>query len=328
MKHVVDNTWQPNASINNLFTRASIIATIRRFFSDRNILEVDTPSLSQATVPDVHIDSFQTTFFKPGVRTSKKELYLITSPEYHMKRLLVAGIGPIYQICHCFRNRELGPLHNPEFTMLEWYRPQYNIYQLMNEVNELIDKIIHCGIAEKISYQDVFIRHLNIDPLATPIKELKQIVKLLPGDSSNFINESYDTLLQLLLSHLVTSLVEFEKPIFIYNFPISQASLATINLDDERVAERFELYYQGVELANGFQELTDSIEHRRRFECDNNIRTIIGKNKQPIDNKFLTAIKQGLPRCSGVSLGVDRLIMIALKIKELRQVITFSIDRC
>ncbi|WWO96361.1 MAG: elongation factor P--(R)-beta-lysine ligase [Candidatus Dasytiphilus stammeri] len=327
MKYVVDNTWKPNASINNLFNRAAIIATIRRFFADRNILEVDTPSLSQATVPDVHIDSFQTTFFKPG-STEKQELYLITSPEYHMKRLLVAGIGPIYQICHCFRNRELGAVHNPEFTMLEWYRPQYNIYQLMNEVNELIDKIIHCGKAEKISYQDVFIRHLNIDPLSIPIKELKQIVKLLPGDSSNFINESYDTLLQLLLSHLVTSLVGFEKPIFIYNFPISQASLATINLDDERVAERFELYYQGVELANGFHELTDSIEHRRRFEYDNNIRTIIGKNKQPLDNKFLTAIQQGLPRCSGVSLGIDRLIMLALKMKKLSQVIAFSVDRC
>lgn len=323
----MDNTWKPNASINNLLNRAAIIATVRRFFYDRNILEVDTPSLSQATVPDVHIDSFKTIFFKPGT-TAKQELYLITSPEYHMKRLLVAGIGPIYQICHCFRNRELGDLHNPEFTMLEWYRPQYNIYQLMNEVNELIDKIIYCGIADKISYQDVFIRHLNIDPLSSSIKELKQIVKLLPGDLSNFINESYDTLLQLLLSHLVTSVVGFEKPIFIYNFPISQASLATINLDDERVAERFELYYQGVELANGFQELTDSIEHYRRFKYDNHLRTIIGKNKQPIDNKFLTAIQQGLPRCSGVSLGVDRLIMLALKMKDLSQVIAFSVDRC
>ncbi|WWO97155.1 MAG: elongation factor P--(R)-beta-lysine ligase [Candidatus Dasytiphilus stammeri] len=327
MQNFIENTWKPNASIINLVKRADIISSIRKFFSDRNILEVDTPSLSQSTVSDVYIDSFQTTFWKPGGQ-KKQQLYLITSPEYHMKRLLVAGIGPIYQICHCFRNREFGSIHNPEFTMLEWYQPKYNIYKLMNEVNDLLHKILNCGIAEKISYQNLFIKYFNIDPLLAEKKDLQKIVKLLSLDLHNWINESNDTLLQLLLSHLVSSIIGFKQPIFIYNFPISQASLATINVDDPRVAERFELYYQGIELANGFNELTDSIEHCRRFENNNNIRTLIGKQKQPIDNNLITAIKQGLPFCSGVALGVDRLIMIALKMKKLSKVIAFSVDRC
>ncbi|AOV98129.1 elongation factor P lysine(34) lysyltransferase [Edwardsiella hoshinae] len=319
-------SWQPSAPVANLLKRASIMATIRRFFSDRGVLEVDTPSMSQATITDVHLVPFQTHFVGPGVAQGMT-LYLMTSPEYHMKRLLAAGSGPIYQLCHSFRNEESGRYHNPEFTMLEWYRPHYDMYRLMNEVDDLLQQVLECDSAETLSYQQAFIRHLDVDPLSADKAQLREVAAKL--DLSNVADkeEDRDTLLQLLFAFGVEPHIGKERPAFVYHFPASQASLAQISTEDHRVAERFEVYYRGVELANGFHELTDADEQRLRFEQDNRKRAALGLPQQPIDEHLLAALAHGMPDSSGVALGVDRLIMLALSAERLSEVIAFSVDR-
>ena len=319
-------SWQPSAPVANLLKRASILSTIRRFFSDRGVLEVDTPSMSQATVTDVHLVPFQTHFVGPGVAQGMT-LYLMTSPEYHMKRLLAAGSGPIYQLCRSFRNEESGRYHNPEFTMLEWYRPHYDMYRLMNEVDDLLQQVLECESAETLSYQQAFIRHLDVDPLSADKTQLREAAAKL--DLSNVADneEDRDTLLQLLFAFGVEPHIGKERPAFVYHFPASQASLAQISTEDHRVAERFEVYYRGVELANGFHELTDAAEQRLRFERDNRKRAAAGLPQQPIDEHLLAALEHGMPDSSGVALGVDRLIMLALSAERLSEVIAFSVDR-
>ncbi|MGY0147449.1 elongation factor P--(R)-beta-lysine ligase [Edwardsiella tarda] len=319
-------SWQPSAPVANLLKRASIMATIRRFFSDRGVLEVDTPSMSQATITDVHLVPFQTHFVGPGVAQGMT-LYLMTSPEYHMKRLLAAGSGPIYQLCRSFRNEESGRYHNPEFTMLEWYRPHYDMYRLMNEVDDLLQQVLECESAETLSYQQAFIRHLDVDPLSADKTQLREAAAKL--DLSNVADkeEDRDTLLQLLFAFGVEPHIGKERPAFVYHFPASQASLAQISTEDHRVAERFEVYYRGVELANGFHELTDADEQRLRFEQDNRKRAVLGLPQQPLDEHLLAALAHGMPDSSGVALGVDRLIMLALSAERLSEVIAFSVDR-
>lgn len=319
-------SWQPSAPVANLLKRASIMATIRRFFSDRGVLEVDTPSMSQATITDVHLVPFQTHFVGPGVAQGMT-LYLMTSPEYHMKRLLAAGSGPIYQLCRSFRNEESGRYHNPEFTMLEWYRPHYDMYRLMNEVDDLLQQVLECESAETLSYQQAFIRHLDVDPLSADKTQLREAAAKL--DLSNVADkeEDRDTLLQLLFAFGVEPHIGKERPAFVYHFPASQASLAQISTEDHRVAERFEVYYRGVELANGFHELTDADEQRLRFEQGNRKRAALGLPQQPLDEHLLAALAHGMPDSSGVALGVDRLIMLALSAERLSEVIAFSVDR-
>ncbi|MCC3705571.1 elongation factor P--(R)-beta-lysine ligase [Rouxiella badensis] len=319
-------SWQPSASIANLLKRAAIVAEIRRFFSDRGVLEVETPTMSQATITDIHLFPFETRFVGPGAAEGMT-LYMMTSPEYHMKRLLAAGSGPIYQMGRSFRNEEAGRYHNPEFTMLEWYRPRYNMYRLMNEVDDLLQQILDCDSAETVSYQQVFIRHLDVDPLSADKAQLREAAAKL--DLSNIADEEEDrdTLLQLLFAMGVEPHIGREKPTFVYHFPATQASLAEISTEDHRVAERFEVYYKGVELANGFRELTDGNEQRQRFEQDNRKRAARGLPQHPIDNNLLDALKHGMPECSGVALGVDRLIMIALGADSIADVLAFPVTR-
>jgi lysyl-tRNA synthetase class 2 len=185
-------------------------------------------------------------------------LYLMTSPEYHMKRLLVAGCGPVYQLCRSFRNEEMGRHHNPEFTMLEWYRPHYDMYRLMNEVDDLLQQVLDCSPAESLSYQQAFQRHLEIDPLSADKTQLREVAAKLDLSNIADTEEDRDTLLQLLFTMGVEPHIGKDKPTFVYHFPASQASLAQISTEDHRVAERFEVYYKGIELANGFHELTDA----------------------------------------------------------------------
>ena len=304
-------TWQPSASIPNLLKRAAIIAEIRRFFADRGVLEVETPCMSQATVTDIHLFPFETRFVGPG-HSQGMNLYLMTSPEYHMKRLLVAGCGPVYQLCRSFRNEEMGRHHNPEFTMLEWYRPHYDMYRLMNEVDDLLQQVLDCSPAESLSYQQAFQRHLEIDPLSADKTQLREVAAKLDLSNIADTEEDRDTLLQLLFTMGVEPHIGKDKPTFVYHFPASQASLAQISTEDHRVAERFEVYYKGIELANGFHELTDAREQQQRFEQDNRKRAARGLPQQPIDTNLLEALKVGMPDCSGVALGVDRLVMLAL----------------
>ena len=315
--------WQPSASIKNLLTRAKLIEEIRRFFTDRGLLEVETPVLSEFGVTDVHLATFSTEFISPFGEQSKT-LWLSTSPEYHMKRLLAAGSGPIFQIGKVFRNEEAGNRHNPEFTMLEWYRPHFDMYRLINEVDDLLQQILECPPAESMSYQFAFQQYVGLDPLSADLSELVEKAK--KHQLMGAENESRDTLLQFLFSAVVAPQIGQEAPVVVYHFPASQAALAQISSEDLRVAERFEFYYKGLELANGFHELSDAREQLRRFQQDNLQREKMGLPVRAIDTRLLSALQAGIPNCSGVALGVDRLLMIAMGAEHIKEVISFAID--
>ena len=315
--------WQPTASVKNLLTRAKLLAEIRRFFTDRGLLEVETPVLSEFGVTDVHLATFSTEFISPFGEQSKT-LWLSTSPEYHMKRLLAAGSGPIFQIGKVFRNEEAGNRHNPEFTMLEWYRPHFDMYRLINEVDDLLQQILECPPAESMSYQFAFQQYVGLDPLSADLSEL--VEKAEKHQLIGAENESRDTLLQFLFSTVVEPQIGQEAPVVVYHFPASQAALAQISSEDLRVAERFEFYYKGLELANGFHELSDAREQLRRFQQDNLQREKMGLPARAIDTRLLAALQAGIPNCSGVALGVDRLLMIAMGTESIKEVISFAID--
>ncbi|HDR1050781.1 elongation factor P--(R)-beta-lysine ligase [Pasteurella multocida] len=315
--------WQPSASIENLLARAKIIAEIRRFFTDRGLLEVETPVLSEFGVTDVHLSTFNTDFISPMAEKSKT-LWLSTSPEYHMKRLLAAGSGPIFQLCHVFRNEEAGQHHNPEFTMLEWYRPHFDMYRLINEVDDLLQQILDCKPTESLSYQFVFQEYVGLDPLSAEKTEL--VAKAKQYHLQQAEQEDRDTLLQFLFSTVVEPNIGKENPVAVYHFPATQAALAQISSEDHRVAERFEFYYKGLELANGFHELTDVNEQLHRFEQDNVQRQKMGLPQRQIDKRLLGALQAGVPNCSGIALGVDRLLMIALGANAIHKVMAFGIE--
>lgn len=320
------DNWRPSASIEALKQRALVLQKIRQFFEARDVLEVDTPALSHAAVTDEHLHSFSTQFkhpFAPKACT----LYLQTSPEFAMKRLLSAGSGAIYQICKSFRNEESGRVHNPEFTMLEWYRPGFDHQQLMSEIDELMQTVLGCEKAQRITYQKSFQQHLNCDPLTATLAQIKDLARQ-HGYSELAANENNkDTLLMLLFSQHVEPHIGQDRPCFVVDFPASQAALAKISPTNPLVAERFELYFQGMELANGFHELRDGPEQLRRFHEDNAKRHNNGLDIMPIDENFIAAINFGLPDCAGVALGVDRLIMLALGCASIEQVIAFENSR-
>lgn len=318
--------WQPSASIENLNARAKIIKAIREFFYQRNVMEVETPSLSQASVTDIHLVSFSTQFVGPGFAKGLP-LYLQTSPEFSMKRLLAAGSGAIFQLAKAFRNEEAGRHHNPEFTMLEWYRPHFNAAQLMDEIDDLMMSLLGCGTAERITYQDAFLKHLSCDPLTASIEELSALAAEQGFEHIAAQENDKDTLLQLLFCMCIEPKIGQQTPCFVYHFPASQAALAKLNSADSRVAERFELYFKGMELANGFDELTEGSEQRQRFVDDNQKRTSQGLPEVAIDERFLAALDNGLPQCSGVALGVDRLIMLALGAERISEVLAFDVER-
>ncbi len=299
---------------------------IRHFFETKEVLEVDTPTLSHATVTDIHLQTFNTNFVGPGYANGKT-VYLMTSPEFHMKRLLAAGSGSIYQICKSFRNEECGRYHNPEFTMLEWYRVNFNHHDLMDEMDEFLQLTLGVAKTERKTYQQAFVECLSVCPLEASIEDLKLVAAQLGLSDIAKYETNRDTLLQLLFSVGVENKIGQEFPVFIYNFPATQAALAKINPDDSRVAERFEVYYKGVELANGFHELDNAQEQRERFENDNTMRLKMGLDMQPIDEHLLDALSVGFPECSGVALGIDRLIMLALNSEHIRDVIAFDFPR-
>ncbi|WP_318464919.1 elongation factor P--(R)-beta-lysine ligase [Photobacterium leiognathi] len=320
------STWQPTASIAQLKQRAHLLAVIRQFFAEREVMEVDTPAMSQATVTDIHLHTFQTEFVGPGYADGQT-LYLMTSPEFHMKRLLSAGSGAIYQICKSFRNEESGRYHNPEFTMLEWYRPNFDHHLLMDEMDDLLQLVLGCGAAEKMTYQQAFIDQLGVCPLTGSMAELKVAAAALGLSDIAEPEEDRDTLLQLLFSIGVEGKIGQQVPALVYDFPASQAALAQINPTDSRVAERFEVYFKGIELANGFHELANGDEQLQRFEQDNQKRIEMGLQPQPIDMNLVNALRAGFPDCAGVALGIDRLIMLAMGLDHIEKVTAFPIDR-
>lgn len=321
-KNNMSNAWQPTAAIETLRQRAQIISRVRAFFAERGVLEVETPLLSHATVTDPHIVSITAPFKKMG--SAKEEIcYLQTSPEYAMKRLLAAGAGPIFQMTKAFRQGEVGRWHNPEFSMLEWYRPGFDHHALMDEMEELLHVVLQFSPATRMSVKQVYQHYLAIDPHSATVAELKdcaaQFIKPLPT-----MQDDKNSWLDLLFMQCIEPHLGQDAPFFLYDFPVSQAALARIRPENPPVASRFEMYFKGVELANGFHELQDAVEQRKRFENDliyrkqNNIPLV------PIDERFLAALQHGMPDCAGVALGIDRLIMLALKCKTLANVISFA----
>ncbi|MFM2591182.1 elongation factor P--(R)-beta-lysine ligase [Vibrio sp. TBV020] len=322
----MSNQWQPTASVAQLRQRAEILAKIRQFFATRDVLEVDTPAMSHATVTDIHLHTFQTEFVGPGYADGSK-LYFMTSPEFHMKRLLAAGSGCIYQINKAFRNEENGRYHNPEFTMLEWYRVGFDHHKLMDEMDALLQLVLDCGTAERMTYQQAFVDVLGVCPLEATMAELKAVARTLGLSDIADPEGDRDTLLQLLFSIGVEGKIGQQAPAFVYDFPSSQAALAKINQQDPRVADRFEVYFQGIELANGFHELDNPQEQLNRFEADNAKRIEMGLKAQPIDRHLIAALASGLPECAGVALGIDRLIMLAIGCDHIDQVTAFPFPR-
>ncbi|HET8700961.1 MAG TPA: EF-P lysine aminoacylase EpmA, partial [Nitrococcus sp.] len=254
-------------------------------------------------------------------------LWLQTSPEQAMKRLLAAGVGSIYQITHAFRAGERGRLHNPEFTLLEWYRLGWDHYALMDEVAALIRHLFGDCAVERLTYAEAFCIHLDVDPLEAPRQVLEARASELGLSFAALAAFSRDALLDLLLSHQVAPALGHGRLTFVYDFPASQAALARLRPDDPRVAERFELFSDGIELANGYHELTDAAEQRRRFDRERTARTRLGLAPVDVDSRLLSALEAGLPACAGVALGLDRLIMRACGASHIDEVIAFPIER-
>ncbi|MGE0081238.1 MAG: EF-P lysine aminoacylase EpmA [Thiohalomonadaceae bacterium] len=323
--------WAPSATLAVLQTRARILARIRAFFHDRGVMEVETPLLSRAGATDPHIESFTTRYEGPGA-PGGCTLYLHTSPEFPMKRLLAAGSGPIYQLCHVFRQGEAGRRHNPEFTLLEWYRPGFDDHALMDEVEALAREVLGetraLGPTERLSYREAFERHAGIDPLRAGEAELVAAcerlgVPVVPG------LEGCDAWLDLLLTHVVEPQLGRGRLCFLHDYPASQAALARLRSDarGDTVAARFELYCEGVELANGYHELLDADEQARRFAADRATRARNGLPDVPADESLIAALRHGLPDCAGVALGVDRLIMLAVGAASIEEVMAFPLER-
>jgi lysyl-tRNA synthetase class 2 len=322
--------WLPTISIEKLQIRSKLIQTVRHFFISKGLLEVETPSLSQSAVTDIHLFCFKTHFVGADIEAENLTsqgvpLYLQTSPEFHMKRLLSAGSGSIFQIAKAFRNEESGRYHNPEFTLLEWYQVGFDHHQLMAEMDALLQLILKTESARICTYQDVFIDVLKVDPLTGSLDDLKRSGKHLNLGEVLENEQDRDTILQLLFCFAIEPVIANVRPCFVYNFPASQAALARISKEDERVAERFEVYYKGIELANGFHELSDAKEQLSRFEADNRLRIKRGLEAMPIDKRFIASLPN-LPDCSGVALGIDRLIMLATNSDHIDQVLSFKVN--
>jgi elongation factor P--(R)-beta-lysine ligase len=315
--------WQPTCDMVTLRQRAHLIQRIRQFFQERQVLEVQTPSMSYTGVTDEHLSSFVSDW-QWGSRT--KKLYLQTSPEFYMKRLLCAGSGCIYQLNSAFRNEESGRYHQPEFQMLEWYRIGFDMNALIEEVGALLMQVLECRAIQIITYQAIFQEVLHCDPLSASLVELKQLANSHGFADVAACEDDRDTLLQFLFSCCIEPNLGHEAPLAVCHFPASQAALAKISRHNPLVAQRFEVYIRGVELANGFEELTCADEQRSRFEADNKKRAQQQRPQVPLDHIFLAALEAGLPSCAGVALGVDRLLMLALKQDHIRDVNAFALS--
>lgn len=316
--------WRPNASIENLRARARVLAQIRTFFAEQDVLEVETPVLSKCAVSDPFLDSLEVSFgFQPG--NEDERLYLQTSPEYALKRLLAAGSGDIYSMAKVFRNGEFGRRHNPEFTMLEWYRLGFDDRQLMNEVASLVTRIVPHLSVQYLSYAELFERELGLDPHQASLSQLQAVCRA--HVDAPFEDDDRDTWLNLLMSHVLEP--RLSGAVFIHSYPASMAALAQVHEDEQgrQVAARFELFVDGVELANGYHELTDASEQARRLEADQQQRIALGLPQRPLEQRLVEALEAGMPECAGVALGVDRLVMLALGVDSLDQVVSFMHER-
>ncbi len=311
--------WTPSASVKTLRKRAVMMARIRQFFTERGYLEVETPCMAAFGVTDVYLESI-------SVQCLGQQYFLQTSPEYHMKRLLAAGSGPIFQLARAFRDDEAGRWHNPEFTMLEWYRPGINHLDMLKEMDSFFKFILKSKSLVIKTYQALFEGICGFNPFNVTLTQLKKALHHFKLDNILDADETdVDQYLFLLMSHIIEpALAEYDAPVGVIDFPASQAALACIC---EGRAERFEVYYQGIELANGFHELTDVKQQAARFEADNKKREARGLEPRAVDKRFLAAMAHGLPASTGVALGVDRMFALASEHKNIQESLAFDISR-
>lgn len=311
----------PASNLDHLRDRASMLERSRLFFSQRHVLEVDCPAISRASSVDLHIDTM--TILSQG----KPAGFLNPSYEYGMKRLLAQGIGDIYQIGHVFRDAEIGPLHNPEFTITEWYRIGFTFDEIIRDTLDYIRLFLgELPVVQK-TYRHTIQEFLAIDYLAMSAPQLLSFAKQkeidLPADA---VHWDKDTLLQLLITFLIEPSLGSDHYFVLTHYPSTQAALSKtlVMPDGEKVGCRFEVYHKGIELANGYHELTDPIEQRRRFEEGNAARTEAGKHPLPIDERFLSALEKGMPDCCGVAVGFDRLMLLKRVQKSLKTILPFT----
>jgi lysyl-tRNA synthetase class 2 len=316
--------WRPSASNAALRLRAQALRAAREFFFTRNVLEVETPAMVNTPVSDVNLGSVRVQV--PG---HEGVLFLHTSPEYAMKRLLAAGSGDIFQICRVYRGAERGRQHNPEFTMLEWYRLGFSLEELMREVAELTRALLgqlQLPI-EFLTYRDAVRQHAGFDPLDADIGELQRAAQELGLSGDHARTSGRDELLDLIVGARVGPALGSKTLTFLHRYPASQAALARLDADDPRVALRFELYHRGMELANGYHELTSGAEQRLRFATDQQARTARGLPTFALDANLLSALDAGLPDCAGVALGFDRVLMLAAGAASIDDVLAFPVER-
>lgn len=328
--------WQPSASPLTLRQRSRLLAATRHFFSSRGLLEVDTPALVQHGVTDPHLRNI------PARLCGGQPLFLHTSPEFHMKRLLAAGVPDIWQLGKVFRDAEAGLRHEPEFTMLEWYRHDYTLQQLIAETCKLLTVLAeaaeHVGAPATIStdpprhwtYSALFLETLSIDPLTATTADLQDCARSLLGEQLSTelrisLGNETSLWLDLLMSHVMSEHLAGTGIAVVTGYPAEQAALARLDPADPRVAERFEVFCQGIEVANGYRELSDATEQRRRFAADRAFRARLGQPDVLPDENLLAAMEHGLPDCAGVAVGFDRVVMILLGLKTLQEAISFPV---
>jgi lysyl-tRNA synthetase class 2 len=321
--------FRPTASWSALRRRAALLQRVRRFFDERGFLEVETPLLSSDTVVDLHLDPLRVTLFDdPRCPAVGPRTWLQTSPEFGMKRLVAAGARAIYQVTRAFRGAERGPLHNPEFTMVEWYRVGDDMSAGMQLLDDLAQATLDRGPAERLSHAEAFRQAAGVDPLRDSTAALAAAAGRygLQGPPP-WPADDRDAWLDWLLVSRVAPTLGRTRPAIVFDYPASQAALAVIRPGDVPVAERFELFVDGIELANGYHELTDAAALRARIAAANQARAAAGKPALPARSRLLCAMDHGLPPCAGVALGFDRLTMVALGATSLSEVLAFPIDR-
>jgi len=349
MREMSDSAdFRPTASLEMLRLRSQLLDEIRTFFHDRNYWEVETPILSQDIIVDAHLEPFTTRWFRDGISetdgSSTTEMFLQTSPEFGMKRLLAAGADAIFQVTKAFRNGELGRYHNPEFTMLEWYHAGWTHHEQMQFTEELVKTVFRLAMKlkpghnetswdfsrsfSKLTYDEAFEKCAGTKVLHLSPQELSALAQNKGITAPGSLDASdRDGWLNLLLVELVEPHLGREGPLFLYDYPASQAALARIRHEDPPVAERFELYIRGIEICNGYHELTDPEESRSRMRKQAALRSTESRRSLPQHNLLLEAMQSGLPACSGVALGVDRLVMLALGAESIAEITAFPFDR-
>jgi elongation factor P--(R)-beta-lysine ligase len=324
----MSSDFVPTATLERLRWRARLLARLRQFFEQHDFLEVETPLLSADSVVDRHLDPFPVTLFAdPRCPAEGPTVWLQTSPEFCMKRLVAAYGVSIYQVTRAFRAAERGRWHNPEFTMVEWYDVGADAGQGMQRLSDLSQRLLNRGAARRITYADAFQEYAGLDPHTASIAELRQVAARGSAAAPQLDPQDRDAWLEWLLFDRVEPHLGRAAPDILYDYPASQAALARVRDETPAVAERFELYVDGLELANGYCELLDAQALRLRMQQNNEHRRRAGKYALPENSRLLDAMRHGLPACSGAALGFDRLVALATGAASIDEVVAFPIER-